>query len=112
MPKTSKTPSIIQPINGYLLLRKDDDKKSTKGGILLPDAAKVPVITCRVMEIAHDVSCNPDFNAIRQYCRVLIKLDDIVPVELTTENNLYVVPAKNVVAVFTNPDPGDQVPTE
>ena len=39
---------IIEPIGKRVLIRKDEDKKQTKGGIQLPDNIEIPTITGRL----------------------------------------------------------------
>ena len=40
---------IIEPIGKRVVIRKDDNKRSTKSGIVLPDSHEIPVITGRVI---------------------------------------------------------------
>ena len=35
----------VEPIGKRILIRKDEDKKQTKGGIQLPDNIEIPTIT-------------------------------------------------------------------
>lgn len=42
---------IWEPLGKMVLVKKDDDKECTSGGIILPSDSKIPVITCRVLEI-------------------------------------------------------------
>lgn len=38
----------VEPIGKRVLIRKDEDKKQTKGGIQLPDNIEIPTITGRI----------------------------------------------------------------
>jgi chaperonin GroES len=88
----------IEPLCGRVLFRKDDDKQTTKGGIILPDAVRIPVITGRIVAIAADVEI--DKIPIRQYDKVIVHPENAIPVEFENDNRLFIVPAKDLVAVF------------
>ena len=46
--ETSKTRlDTVEPLGKRVLVRKDEDKKRTKGGIELPDSIEIPTITGR-----------------------------------------------------------------
>ncbi|HTN74551.1 MAG TPA: co-chaperone GroES, partial [Pirellulaceae bacterium] len=43
MAKTRTQPlEYVEPIGARVLVRKDEPKRTTKGGIALPDAAEIP----------------------------------------------------------------------
>ncbi|MHC4413193.1 MAG: co-chaperone GroES [Planctomycetota bacterium] len=79
MAKESKSKAMVfetvEPIGRRLLIRKDEDKKETKGGIRLPDNIEIPTITGRVIAVSAEVENEGD-------------------------NRLFVVEVENVVAVF------------
>ncbi len=89
----------VEPLGKRVLLRKDEDKKVTKGGIELPDSIEIPTITGRVVSISAQIDHDEDF-PIRQYDRVLFNPKNAIPVEFDADNYLYVVPIDDVVAVF------------
>lgn len=92
---------IIEPMCGNVLLRKDDDKSRTRGGIILPDSVKIPTITGRVLAIARDVEA--DINIpLQQYDRVIVNPGRAIPVDLEDGNSLYIIPAEDIVAKFVN----------
>lgn len=97
-PQSSKL-DIVEPLGKRVLIRKDEDKKRTKGGIELPDSVEIPTITGRVVAISAQIENDNDF-PIRQYDRVLFNPKHAIPVEFDTDNFLYVVPIEDVVAVF------------
>lgn len=90
---------IVEPLGKRVLIRKDEDRKVTKGGIELPDSIEIPTITGRVVAISTQVENDIDF-PIRQYDRVLFNPKHAIPVEFEADNYLYVVPIEDVVAVF------------
>lgn len=102
MDKTKTMSEIVIPLCGRVLIRKDDDKKQTKGGIILPDDTKIPVITGRVVEIAADVDTLEI--PIRKYDKVLVQPGNGIPVEFEDGNKLFVMPVEDVVAVFRTED--------
>lgn len=97
-PQRSKL-DTVEPLGKRVLIRKDEDKKVTKGGIALPDSVEIPTITGRIVAISTQIENDVDF-PIRQYDRVLFNPKHAIPVEFDTDNFLYVVPIEDVVAVF------------
>jgi chaperonin GroES len=45
----------VEPIGKRVLIRKDEDKKETKGGIKLPDNIEIPTITGRIVAVSAEV---------------------------------------------------------
>ncbi len=90
---------IVEPIGCRVLIRKDEDKKQTKGGIQLPDNIEIPTITGRIITISAEVENSPDI-PLRQYDKVLFNPKDAIPVDFEGDNRLFVVDVENVVAVF------------
>ena len=90
--KQSKQPmEVVEPLGKRVLIRKDEDKKVTKGGIELPDSIEIPTITGRVVTVSAQIDNDDDF-PIRQYDRVLFNPKHAIPVEFEPDNCLYVVP--------------------
>ena len=89
----------VEPIGNRVLIRKDEDKKQTKGGIQLPDNIEIPTITGRIITISAEVENSPDI-PLRQYDKVLFNPRDAIPVDFEGDNRLFVVEVENVVAVF------------
>lgn len=90
---------IVEPLGKRVLIRKDADKKQTKGGIQLPDNIEIPTITGRVVAISVQIQNDTDF-PIRQYDKVLFNPKNAIPVDFEGDNHLFVVPIEDVVAVF------------
>jgi len=103
MPDKTKQQNVkletVEPLGKRVLIRKDEDKKVTKGGIELPDSVEIPTITGRIVSVSAQVLNDDDF-PIRQYDRVLFNPKNAIPVEFDPENCLYVVPIADVVAVL------------
>jgi len=97
-PKTSKL-ETVEPLGKRVLVRKDQDKKVTKGGIQLPDSVEIPTITGRIVAVSALVENDDDF-PIRQYDRILFNPKQAIPVEFDADNYLFVVPIEDIVAVF------------
>jgi chaperonin GroES len=87
-----------------ILIRKDEPRTQTRGGIVLPDSSEIPTITGRVVEISVQVERNEDF-PIRKYDKVLFHPKNAIPVDFESDNLLFVVPVDDVVAVFRRPRP-------
>ena len=94
----SRPLETVEPIGNRVLIRKDEDKKETKGGIQLPDNIEIPTITGRIVAISAEVENAPDL-PLRQYDKVLFNPKGAIPVDFE-DNRLFVVEVENVVAVF------------
>src|SRR6476619_1643241 len=90
---------IIEPIGKRVVVRKDDNKRQTKSGIVLPDTHEIPVITGRVIAISPAIE-NDEDQTIRQYDKVLFDPREAIPVELEHDNRLFVVHLDRVLAIF------------
>lgn len=90
---------VVEPVGKRVLIRKDQDKKKTKGGIQLPDSVEIPVLTGRIVAVSVQVEKDEDI-PIRQYDKVLFHPKNSVPVDFEPDNQLFVVPVEDVVAVF------------
>ncbi|MBE0536787.1 MAG: co-chaperone GroES [Phycisphaerae bacterium] len=89
----------VEPIGARVLIRKDEDKKQTKGGIQLPDNIEIPTITGRIVSVSAEVASSEDL-PLRQYDKVLFNPKGAIPVDFEGDNRLFVVEVENVVAVF------------
>ena len=93
----------VEPIGTRVLIRKDEDKKTTKGGIQLPGNIEIPTITGRIVAVSAEVERDEDY-PIRQYDKVLFNPKNAIPVDFEGDNRLFVVPVADVVAVFRRPE--------
>lgn len=93
------------PMGERVLIAKDDDQKTTKGGIILPEASKIPATTARVIEVSRQVENDP-LEPIRQLDKVLLYLENAVPVSNEQGNKLYIVHIDEILAVL---EPIDEV---
>ena len=90
---------VIEPIGKRVVVRKDDNKRQTKSGIVLPDSHEIPVITGRVIAVSKAIE-NDEDQTIRQYDKVLFDPREAIPVELEHDNRLFVVHIDRVLAIF------------
>ncbi|HSV99616.1 MAG TPA: co-chaperone GroES [Sedimentisphaerales bacterium] len=95
----AQTFETIEPIGKRVVIRKDEDKKETKGGIKLPDTIEIPTITGRVVAVSAEIEHTPDI-PLRKYDKVLFNPKGAIPVDFEGDNRLFVVEVQNVVAVF------------
>src|SRR3954464_1178769 len=79
---------LIEPIGKRVVIRKDDNKRETKSGIVLPDSHEIPVITGRVIAVSKAIE-NDEDQTIRQYDKVLFDPREAIPVELEHDNKLH-----------------------
>ena len=96
---TSKPLETVEPVGKRVLIRKDADKKETKGGIQLPDNIEIPTITGRIVAISTEIESLPEI-PLQQYDKVLFNPKGAIPVDFEGDNRLFVVDVENVVAVF------------
>ena len=89
----------VEPVGTRVLIRKDQDKKETKGGIHLPDKIEIPTLTGRIVAVSAQVQADEDF-PISRYDKVLFNPKNAIPVDFEGDNRLFVVPVEDVVAVF------------
>jgi chaperonin GroES len=89
----------VEPIGKRVLIRKDEDKKETKGGIKLPDNIEIPTITGRIVAVSAEIETMPEIPLV-QYDKVLFNPKGAIPVDFEGSNRLFVVEVENVVAVF------------
>ena len=95
----SDTFETVEPIGKRVLIRKDEDKKQTKGGIQLPDNIEIPTITGRIVSVSAEVEMSSEV-PLKQYDKVLFNPKNAIPVDFEGSNRLFVVEVENVVAVF------------
>jgi chaperonin GroES len=100
---------FVEPLGMRILIRRDEAKQTTKGGIVLPDDAEIPTITGRVVEISLQIDRDEDF-PVRKYDKVLFHPKNAIPVDFDPDNLLFVVPIEDVVAVFRRSSPPAEVP--
>jgi chaperonin GroES len=99
-----RTLEYIEPIGMRVVVRKDEPKRETKGGIALPDKAEIPTITGRIVAISAQIAHDEDV-PLRQYDKILFHPKNAVPVDFEQDNQLFVVPVEDVVAVFRREPP-------
>ena len=105
---------FVEPLGMRVLVRKDESRQTTKGGIVLPDDAEIPTLTGRVVEISAQVGNDDDF-PINKYDKILFHPKNAIPVDFEPDNLLYVVPVDDIVAVFRrapSPDSGIESASE
>ena len=90
---------FVEPLGMRILIRKDESRQTTRGGIVLPDQTEIPTITGRVVEISAQIDRDEDF-PVNKYDKVLFNPKNAIPVDFEPDNLLYVVPIEDVVAVF------------
>jgi len=89
----------VEPIGKRILIRKDEDKKETKGGIKLPDNIEIPTITGRIVAVSAEVEDMLEI-PLKKYDKVLFNPKGAIPVDFEGDNRLFVVEVENIVAVF------------
>src|SRR5690349_16103277 len=103
MKQTKANLDTIEPVGKRVLICKDEERRTTKGGIHLPDESKIPVITGRIVAISAQVHNDPDY-PLAQYDKVILDPSHCIPVDFERDNKLFVVPVEDIVAVFRRSD--------
>ena len=107
--KRSAEFDLIELTGQRVVIRKDDNKRETKSGIVLPDSHEIPVITGRVIAVSKAIE-NDEDQTIRQYDKVLFDPREAIPVELEHDNRLFVVHIDRVLAIFRRSDSAKAAP--
>lgn len=87
---------VICPLNGYVLVRKDDNRKETKGGIALPDDMEIPVLTGRIIGMDPLIE---DELGIKELDKVIVRPGNAMQVDFENER-VYLLPAHDIIAVI------------
>ena len=87
----------IIPLSKRVLIRKDESIGSTRGGIILPDSAKIPTITARIVELSYDAD---PLSPLKKYDKVLVNPGRAIPASFEGDNKLYIVPQDDIIAIF------------
>ncbi|MSR60590.1 MAG: co-chaperone GroES [Planctomycetaceae bacterium] len=98
-PSRNAVNEFVEPLGRRILIRKDESRQTTRGGIVLPDKAEIPTITGRIVEVSAQIERDEDF-PVRKYDKVLFHPKNSIPVDFESDNLLFVVPIDDVVAVF------------
>jgi chaperonin GroES len=106
MTKSRKSFEYVEPIGARILVRKDEPKRESKGGIALPDQSEIPTITGRIVTISAQIEKDDDL-PLRQYDKILFHPKNAIPVDFEPDNQLFVVPVEDVVAVFRREKPDE-----
>ena len=99
-----KVLEVVEPVGKRVLIRKDEDRKTTRSGIHLPDKIEIPTITGRVVAISAQIERDADYT-LEKYDRVLFNPKNAIPVDLDSDNRLYVIPVEDVVAIIRRETP-------
>ncbi len=70
----------------------------------MPDQSEIPTITGRIVTISAAIERDEDV-PLRQYDKVLFHPKDAIPVDFESDNQLFVVPVDDIVAVFRRDEP-------
>lgn len=89
--KAKKKLRKVFPFGRMCLVKKDDDKNKTSGGILLPDKAKIPVITGRLVAISDDLKDMRSKFSFEELDRVYFDTRHEIPVDFEPGNDFYFI---------------------
>ena len=73
----------------------------------MPDQAEIPTITGRIVAISAQIDHDDDV-PLCQYDKILFHPKNAIPVDFEPDNQLFVVPVDDVVAVFRRDDAKEQ----
>ncbi len=96
MPETKKTAmEVLVPLNGMVVIRKDEDSSETAGGIVLPDNCEIPNLTGRVVAIDEEL----ESPRVSLYDRVLFNPHRAIKADFENKT-LFLIPYKDLLAVI------------
>lgn len=101
--KKSLDYDVIEPVGKRIVVRKDENKRTTRSGIALPDTHEIPVITGRVIAISRELQNDEDVT-VRPYDKILFDPREAIPVDLEHDNRQFVVHIDRVLAIFKKRD--------
>lgn len=107
MKETSRPLETVEPVGVRVLVRKDEEKRTTRGGIHLPDDAQIPVITGRIVALSSQVADDPDY-PLSKYDKIILDPRNGIPVDFEQDNKLFVIPVEDVVAVIRRGTPAPE----
>jgi len=87
-----------KPVGKMVLVRKDEDKETTSGGIILPDSSKIPVITCVVIAIGPQVDTIGTC-PISNMDRIIVDPTNAIPISFESNEKRYVIDSEKILAV-------------
>ncbi len=90
----------VIPMNGRILLLKDDDRDKTRGGIFLPDESKTPVITGCIVGMPTKLVQQEGFEELVIGDKVIVDPKGCVPVDFEIGNKQWLIPATNILAIL------------
>ena len=86
-----------KPVGKMVLVSKDEDKQTTSGGIILPDANKIPVITCRILAIGPQVDLV--HYPISEFDRIIVNPSNAIPISFEANEKRYVIDSEKILAI-------------
>jgi co-chaperonin GroES (HSP10) len=94
----------IVPSGPRVLVLKEADSGMTKGGIALPDTAKIPTRNCRILAVSPQVEHDFDYVNIRKYSKAICSLARSMPASYEDGENRFLIPVEDVIAVYESSD--------
>lgn len=91
--------TTIEPVGKRILFRKDKDKETTRGGLILPHESKIPQISGRIVAVSAMIENDLDY-PLKMYDRVIVNGYHAIPVNFESDNDLFLIPIEDVVAVY------------
>lgn len=103
MPPKKKTDTPVakrvRPVGEMVLIFHDEDQTKTSGGIILPDVAKIQVLTGRIVGMPDRMKENQVDYPFDELDHVIYDPRERVPVELMSGNRYFLVDARFIYAV-------------
>lgn len=94
--KTKTTITSVVPVNARVLVLRDKDRSTTKGGIVLPNQSNIPSYSGRVLALSEDLE-DSDF-PIKPYDIIIVDPDIANCVRVDFEDDQkYLVPIEAIV---------------
>lgn len=110
----SKEKKVYHPVGTMVLIRHDEDEKTTSGGIILPDTSSIKTLTGRIIRMPEKLKHNKMDYPFEELDRVIYDTRERIPCSLETNNREFLVEAEAIYAVvkLVNEEDDEDVPIE
>jgi co-chaperonin GroES (HSP10) len=87
----NKKKTMIRPLGRMVLIVHDGAKKTTNGGIILPDTCKIEVLTGRIIKMSAKMIDDELEYPFRELDHVIYDTRHAIPVDFEHDNKHYLI---------------------
>jgi co-chaperonin GroES (HSP10) len=97
----------INPVGNMVLIRHDEEQKTTSSGLILPDSAKVDVLTGMIAALPERMKEDRIEYPFEETNRVIYDIRYRIPIELMPGNRYFLVDCKYIYGVVEDVSDND-----